>query len=196
MQGHVGKGLENLKAEDVYWAGDDGSIDAGKLTKQSGYDPYSPLELLLLAILAGHPDKRSTAKRLVKAVEALTSTQPMGRRQDDDYEVLLQLAWKYHELKHAGHQRIPIGKLIRDCLGAENSTARSEDGENSKVRRIKRKFDSGKDLLLARVTSEFNPDRMEVIRAVDKIATELGKLDVKLDRSAIRPRLRSGQNPP
>jgi hypothetical protein len=201
MQDDIGMGHEKIKADDVYWTGDDENIDAYELIRQSGYDPDGPLELLLLSVIAGHPDERSTAKRLIKALEALTATHPKGRPQDDDYDVLLQIAWKYHELKFAGHQRIKIAKLVRECLAARISKnsdplARSEDGENSKVKRLKRKFQNGKDLLLARVTSEFDPDRMDLIRAVNKIAIGLEKLGVKLDRNAIRPRLRSGQNHP
>jgi hypothetical protein len=61
MQDDIGMGHEKIKADDVYWTGDGGNIDAGKLIRRSGYDPYEPLELLLLSVIAGHPDKRSTA---------------------------------------------------------------------------------------------------------------------------------------
>jgi hypothetical protein len=48
-------GLENLGPEDLPWMGDDGNLDADELLDEHGYDPMSPLEYILRAIIAAHP---------------------------------------------------------------------------------------------------------------------------------------------
>jgi hypothetical protein len=48
--------------------------------------------------------------------------------------------------------------------------------EDSIRRRLRRKFNKSKDILLVRVTSEQNWDRMDVARSINTIVRQLGAL--------------------
>jgi hypothetical protein len=194
-------GKENITAEDVYWAGEDGQVDSEAILRKHGYDPAGPLELLLMSIIAKHPDHhRTPQERLSMGLDALIGQRRTGRRPNDDYDLLLEVAWQYFTRSFGGEERIDLAPIIRDCLASHSgatstSHRRSIDGENSEVKRLKRKFEKQKDLLLVRVTAEMDPDRMDMVRAVRRIASALQRLGVDLDPTVIRVRLRRGQNP-
>ena len=196
MLAHAGEGSENIGPYDVTWTG--GGQDADSLIEKHGYDPQGPLELLLLAIISGHPDSRgnslSRQRRLEIALSALTG-RPRSRGADasDDYDTLLRIAGKYHEAEFASLSEpapstISLAKIVRECL--PDVFERLVDGENSEVRRLKNKFKEAKDVLLSRVTSESDFERLDAIRSIRQIAEQLRALGVSADPTAIRPRLR------
>lgn len=196
MKADVGLGLENISPEDVVWIGDDGELDPEQILEKHGYDPYTPLELLLLSIIDAHPpgkdDIRSRQTRLDEALKALTSKP--GRRGPgvvDDYDKLLRIAWRYHEQRFRDGTDPSLAPIIRECLEATgDDSRRPEDGENSNVKRLKAKFYKNKDLLLTRVTSEMDFDRMDKIRVLTKIADQLQSLGIEVSRSSLKARLR------
>ena len=194
------RGTENMGPGDVVWVGDDGQLDPEEILKKHGYDPYTPLELLLLSIIDAHPDSstlpRSRSERLDEAISTLLGRPGRrGRDETDDNDILRRIAWRYHEQKFNERSDPKLAPIIRECLMDTNKArkkdySRSIDAENSTVRRLADKFRREKDVLLTRVTSEMDPDRMYAIHAVNETADRLEELGIKLDRNAIRARLR------
>ena len=187
----AGLGLENLTPADTYWGGDDDRFDETEILRTHVYDQYNALELLLLSIISKHPSTDTATERLKIAMHALTG-EPFknGRPLSEDDEVLRAAAWRYHQLTFYG-QKIELAPLFRKCLAMVGdakvgSLERNEEAENPRIKRLIRKFNREKDVLLTQVTHEQDPDRLVLL---SKIAADLKKLGVKLDVNirTIRP---------
>lgn len=193
--GNLGK--ENIGPEDctpLYIS----DADLEEIIAKNGFDPFDALDMLLMSIITAHSNDR-VSERLAEAKAALKNEKrPTGRPSVDDYDILLDAAWEYHS-RQVEHQSINKSEIIRECYRRHHPEApsldRSPDSEHSEIKRIRKKFDRELQVLLARVTSEMNEERMDTICAVKRIARTLRELGVKVNLESIRPRLRGGRNP-
>lgn len=204
MRADLGRGKENITAADVEWVGEDGKLDEDALLAKHGYEPETALDMILRAVIAAHPKRNSSlAARLEFAKSALFGNAPRGRRTSDDYEILLDIAWEYFNEQFKFDEPKPfkeveLAPLIRKALekryaAPHRTGARAESGENSDVHRLARKFSKDRNVLLIRVASEMNADRVDFTKKVRKVARRLQQLNVELDIDLIRPRLRQGR---
>jgi hypothetical protein len=192
MADHEGRGLERFGPEDVYPLELDPDLLEEQLNKY-GFDPFSPLEMLLEAIIAAHPmGGKDTQSRLTDALLALLGSSKQGRRSVDDYDLLLDVAWKYHQSR-LHNNNAELSAIIRECYAHHNPLmplSKGSDAEKSMIKRIMNKLHVNKALLLARVTSEMDCARMDNIIKLRRVAEFLQQLGVELDQDMIRPRLR------
>ncbi len=197
-KGNEGKGTENISPDSLGWIGDDGRLYGDDLLSEQGFDPDPPLELIVLAIIDAHPVENNTDRqeRLEIAMEALTgSRRKRGMNEIDDYDILLEVAWRYFlEFVDQGmsppKRRItPIVRQVIEQLPKDDPRLRATLDSN--VRRIQRKFTRDYDLLLRRVTSERDWHRMDIVGEIYKIVDRMGDLGIPVDKRSIGPRLRS-----
>jgi hypothetical protein len=192
LQQYAGLGTENIGPEDcspLYIS----ETELDGIIREKGFDPFDALDMLLMSIITAYSDDR-VSERLAEAKSALINEKcPTGRPSVDDYDILMDIAWEYHS-RQVRNQKINRSEIIRECYRRRHPDAPSLDrfpeSENSEVKRIRNKFEKEEKLLLARVTSEMNEDRMYAVRAVTQIAQTLSKLGVKVNLESIRPRLR------
>jgi hypothetical protein len=110
MKADVGIGLEKIGADDVVWLTPDGDGELEFRLPKQGYEQYSPVDLILLAIIRAYPKegqrKRPDAnehERLKDARDALFGTPKLDRgRPGTEDEILLKVAWSLHEAIVAG----------------------------------------------------------------------------------------------
>lgn len=203
--------------EDVNWLGPDGELDFADDLKLSGYEPESPLRLIIRAVIAADrdPNLAPTAwagialAREEAALAALIGGPGPGRREADDYDLLLEVARKF--LAAFWADDAPRGSMIKEKLW-EPSLARiiktvipddhplirqrGVDGPEGLRKLLERKFRKQKDLLLARASSDFNDDRLGRHRKVKAALKALEELGIASDPSALpKPRLRDENTP-
>jgi hypothetical protein len=180
-----------LKPEDAKYVGEiNREIDPDEIIKKHGYDPLTPLELLLLAIIDAHklrtPAER--ANRLYRALNALTGHRKQGRASVDDYPVLLDIAWRYHRIhfRKPGNE-IDLAPIIRASIGSFPNAPRSENAWDSRIRRMRRKFVAHKDVYLVRATSQDDWKRMDTLRILTSVAEQLRSIGVPIELATIAP---------
>ena len=193
MQGHAGRGVENLGPEDCAWLGKDGNIDPDEILKANGYDPDPPLELILGAIIDAHPAKDSRQDRLENALEALTGVKrKRGMNSKNDYDLLLQIAWEYHVAHLNGEEYetevAPIAKRVIERL-PPNDPRKPRAGLISVIRRLVRKFNKDRDLLLTRATSQMDWFRMHDVNAIRDVVKKIEELGIPANVGSVKPRL-------
>ncbi len=179
---------KNIGPSDVVWVGEDGELDPEKILRDHGYDSFSPLELLVRAIVAGNPDGREANERVEEALQALIGKKRVrGRKRKEDDDILLEIAWRYHEHKFRGAKDLDLGPLIRQCLVdlRARSFERTPDGEHPEVQRLRDRFVEQKDILLTRVTSKMDEERSRVFVLLAHVAKALQQSGVKLEPDII-----------
>ena len=177
--------IGNVTLEDRIWIGATGEVDPDAILEQHGYDPAEPLATVLMAIINGNPiDGRGAAERLETALSALIGTprKPGMDELDSDYELLTEIARKYFRHFHQnGHVEPQLSKIIKDVLAAvPKGDARILADPDSVVRRLRRKFNANKNVLLVRATSKQNWERMDVLRSVEAVLKRLRALGVSV----------------
>jgi hypothetical protein len=123
-QGPSGK--ESWGQEDVTWLGEHGEIDPAKLLERKRYDPDPPLEPILLAIIDAYPREDVTdpeeqasdrQQRLKRALSALTGKeQKRGMYERADYDLLLEIAWRYWDEWFRTRSIPVLAPLIKQVL--------------------------------------------------------------------------------
>ena len=188
-QGCPKKGLEGVRGERLPWISEDGKLDPDVILQECGYDQHAPLIYILSAIIEANPmqDSGSNTTRLEVTLAALIGEgSKRGMDELDDYNILLDVAWNYVIAFYAGGLVAPqVQPIVRSVVERlpEKDRRRIADPE-SVVRRISRKFRKDKNLLLARVTGEYNPDRRDKMRAINKVLRQLNDLGIKTGRAA------------
>jgi hypothetical protein len=208
-------GMDKWGPDDLPWMGDKGDLDVEQLLAEPGYDPPSPLEYILLAVIDGNPvqpapERKSTKPRkqspnkrdsgsrstregrLETALAALTGTirRKRGMDEKDDYELLLQIAWKYHCLFWTnGNKPAEIDPIVRACIEPlPSKDPRVQMAKTSSVvARLRKKFLKNKDLYLVRATEQRNIERMDRLKDLEAILKRMEKLGIRLDLGALRP---------
>jgi hypothetical protein len=194
----------NITADDIVWLapGKDGELDIH--LPEQGYEQYSPLDLVLLGIIRANQkagkqrdSERSDRQRLKQARTAL-----LGKSQRDpgltnaDDRILLKVARRVLESIFAGEgDSIELAPLIREYASAhytEEKLKRSDDGENSIIRRLADYFEKCRDEYLTRVTCRNDYDRASNLTLIHEIFDRLEQLCVKVVREGM-PRM-SGED--
>jgi hypothetical protein len=196
--------IGNITADDIVWLtpGKDGELDI-RLPEQ-GYEQYSPLDLVLLGIIRAHPkaekqrdSDKSDKQRLKQAKMALLgkSWRDPGLTNADD-KILLKVARRVLESIFAGEgDSVELAPLIREFATTHYTCERlkrSEDGENSIIRRLTEHFDKRRDEYLTRVTTRDDYDWARKLTLIDEIFDRLERLCVKVAREGM-PRM-SGED--
>jgi hypothetical protein len=183
--------LSGFSAEDFVWIGDDGTLDANELLRQRGWHPEGALEAICAAVIAAHPatDGRSSSDRLESAIAALTGVpRKRGIGELEDYDILCSIARRYFRAWIEGEKSPEIAGIIRsvlDELPADDPRLHRADPD-SRIRRLRIKFQKDRDILLARVTMEddWNSRDTEIeIKRVLKLMNELG---IRADEPSLR----------
>ncbi len=188
MHDSIGRGLENLTPHDTVWLGDDGSLDEDEAIRKYGFDRIEPFALLLKAIIAAHSDEDRSEERLEVALDMLLGRKRReGRDPEDDYDILLEVAWRYHQKKFRGVENVAVAPLVRASLIAFGQSHPSPELEQNDIRRIRDKFAKNKDALLTRVTHEPDEERRLTFVTLAQVADGLERLGVPVDRKMIRP---------
>lgn len=203
MMGDNDLGKECITPEDTVVGADIAAV---------GYDPKTPLELLLTAIVAGYLSSTPNDVHFsVSNIMNMLRGAARGRPPKEDDALLSEIAWRVHvaSFKRAA---IPVRKHVRDALLAngyqEDELKRSVDGENADVRRLVSRFEREKEEWLARVTSQNDFHRMDTFRFLGKIFDAFETWNayvgtpphnnfpedhkILFDRSVIRPTMVSG----
>ena len=194
----------NVTADDMVWLtpGKDGELDIH--LPEQGYEQYSPLDLVLLGIIRANPKAekqrdsgKSDRRRLKQARTAL-----LGKSQRDpgltdaDDRILLKVARRVLETIFAGEgDSVELAPVIRKFASAhytDERLKRSEDGENSIIRRLTDHFDMRRDEYLTRVTMKDGYDRASNLTLIHEIFDRLERLCVKVVREGM-PRM-SGED--
>jgi hypothetical protein len=197
MRGDVGMGLEKIGAEDVVWLtpGGDGELEF-RLPKQ-GYEQYSPVDLILLAIIRAYPKegqrKRPDAnehERLKRARDAMFGTRKLDRgRPKRDDEILLKVAWSLHEAIFAGKgDEVKLTSLIREAAAPYykvGELGRSDESKNRIVSRLMNHFKRRRDEFLTRATTRDDWNRGHTLKTIGEILDRLESLGVKVRREAL-----------
>ena len=189
--------IGNITAHDIVWLtpGKDGELDIH--LPEKGYEQYSPLDLVLLGIIRANPkaEKRadsdkSDRQRLKQARAGL-----LGKSQRDpgltnaDDKILLKVARRVLESIFARKgETVVLAPLIREAASTHytyKSLKRSEDGENSIIRRLTDHFDKRRDEYLTRVTMRDDYDRASNLTLIHEIFDRLEQLGVKVVREGM-----------
>ena len=113
-KGHEGEGMENISTRSLGWMGDDCQLDVDDLLSEKGFEPESPLELILLGIIVAHPvdNGLDRQERLETALNALTGKERKRGMDDvDDYDLLMDVAGRYFEEYLENNDHPPKGRL-------------------------------------------------------------------------------------
>lgn len=187
----------SIQVEDLLWIGEDGRLDYDALLKDHGYDPEAPLIAILQSIIDAHPLEGGPSReaRLEIALEALTG-QPRKRGMDliDDYDLLLKIASRYfEEFWERRKRREPppdVAPIIRQVVGGLDDERRLRADDDSLIRRLRKKFNKDKDLLLVRVSLENDWNRPDKLRAINRVIEGMQKLGIQAVRRELRPQVR------
>lgn len=188
LRGPKTASLGNITTEDLVWIGPCDEIDPEIILKQHGHDSIDPFTSILSAIIKGNPVKgKDDTERLEIALEALIGT-PRKRgmdEMDDDYELLVEIARRFFiDFHQDAHVKPDLTAIIRKVVGLfPEGDKRRLATADSVIRRLRRKFNKNKDVLLVRVTSEQNWDRMDVARSVDAILQQIKALGVSIGKT-------------
>jgi hypothetical protein len=173
--------IGNITVEDLVWVGPNGEVNPDAILSLHGYGPDDPFASMLSEIIRGNPIYgRDDRERLETALSALIGTR-RKRGMDEinrDYDLLLEIARRFFASFHQnGHVEPELADIIRDVVAVVPAgDERCLASEDSIRRRLRRKFNKSKDILLVRVTSEQNWDRMDVARSINTIVRQLGAL--------------------
>jgi hypothetical protein len=204
MKRDPGVRFGNITADDISWLtpGIDGEL--GTHLPEQGYEQYSPPDLVLLGIIRANPragkprdSDRSDRQRLKQARTALLgkSRRDPGLTNADD-KILLKVARRVLESIFARKgDSVELAPLIREAASTHYTSdklKRSEDGENSIVRRLTDHFDRRRDEYLTRVTSRNDYDRASNLTLIDEMFDRLEQLRIKVVREGV-PRM-SGED--
>ncbi len=192
-QGPSGK--EGVGPEDATWIGEDGELDPSALLHELGYDPDPPLVLILLAIIDAHSSVESSDRqdRLEQALKALTGVKRKpGMDNKDDYDLLLEVAWRYWRQWCQTRSSPEVAPIVREVIDSlpEADPRKRHAAPASTVRRLSDKFKENRDVLLARVTSEQEWERLDIVRAINEIIERMAGLKIPVVRRSAKPRWR------
>lgn len=186
--------VDNFGPEDMAWSGSDRDVD--DLLAEHGQDPYSPLQLLLFALIRGSsPDIRphEVLSRTQKAITAITGKPfPTGKPKSDYHALLLEIGWLYYlalydnGLKDEGISLRPIVQSVinRDTAKIERETNTSYE---SLVQTLERKFRATRDVYLARATTDDEWGRAKSYSNLREGAKLLAKAGISIEPLAIAP---------
>ena len=181
--------------DDVVWMVRDGEGRLRTPLPKLGYERYSPFDLVLLAIIRAHPKEGGKAPdeseygRLRQARTALFGEPglDLGLSRADD-EILLRVARQVFEDIFAGKGgEVELAPLIRRFAAPHykpEELVRTEQYENSIVRRLITHFEKHRDEYLTRVTTPDYYARARIDRTIDEIFDRLELLGVSVDRKA------------
>lgn len=191
MRGDLDQGLgtEAISSASLPWVGRDGTFDAEEMLLRHGYDDQSPLELLVRAIVAGHPTQPEQIDlRVESALEALTGQAPRaGPKPKNDTLVLLEIgARRHHALMNRTRQS--LWSIIDDLIDERGAPSREQSRE-SYHRRLQRKFDKHEDLICSRATHQQDADRMLLSDKLHKILDQLREIGIESDSSVLPTRM-------
>lgn len=181
LRGPKTASLGNTNIGDLVWIGPSSEVDPDTILEQHGHDPDDPLTSILSAIISGNPiDGRDVGERLETALCALVGTRRKRgmNEMDRDYDLLVEIARRFFASFHQNGRVEPeLAFIIRDVIAMiPEGDERRLASEDSILRRLRRKFSKNKDVLLVRVTSEQNWDRMDMARSIDAIVRQLRAL--------------------
>jgi hypothetical protein len=188
------KNNTNFGLEDIAWAGGDSDVE--ELTSKFGQDPFSPLQMLLFALIKGNsPDVRphEILTRTQKALTAITGKPASKGKPKSDYHLLLlEIGWLYYaELFDNGlkDEGIKLREIIRSVI--HRNLAAIEKQKNvapeNLERVLERKFNKNKELYLARATTDNDWGRMDGFSDLSKGLKLLAKAGISIDPNAVQP---------
>jgi hypothetical protein len=179
--------------EDIAWTGLDGSVDPENIIREQGHDPKTPLEVLLKALIMGHTpdaDLDSAAGRLRTALGAITDGPRRGRPEQDDYDALMRIAWRYHvavyetQPKRREPELRPIVRNVVEAYFVDVPNQRNITLE-SYIEGLENKFIKEKDILLSRVTTDEDWDRMDIAKRLHSVFSQLSELGIQIQTSEL-----------
>jgi len=197
---------QEFDPNDLAWIGVDGEGDFDRLLAERGYEPEPPLQLIVRAIIAGNgPAEVWPRRREEKALAALTGSSRPGRRAADDYDLLLEIArhwrlefWRSHGRQHSPGETSwepPLDPIIRAVIPKGYDKSRNVEAAN--IRKVlARKFRNDRDLLLARVSSDDNYDRLNMLQRIQDLIRELGRLGISASDKVLPVRLEGRDKTP
>jgi hypothetical protein len=185
--------------EDRAWLGDESTLDSEALLKTAHHDPELALDLILLAIIDAHPKEnqpQSRLERLDRARAALTGVErKRGNDDKDDYDLLLAIAWDYFVAWAPGQKSPALAPIIRRRVERlPQKDPRRGISAEADVHRLRRKFNASRDLLLARVSSDDDHDRMDRIRAFNHLIELLHQGGVPVTLGSAKPHRRKTES--
>lgn len=194
---------DNFGHEDVVWQGENYDLDPDEVLEESGYDPGSILSKVISAIVSGYqPDlDRTEIKKLTRKIEdMILGVRSPGRREEDDYNALLEIADEYHKAWHEAHpdgrseiQLRPIVRKVVDDKFSDLPEQRNIEKENY-IRKLGDKFKKNKDFLLVRATFDSDFTRNSDYQAFKTALEKLGRLNLKSNFKHVRIKQLSGNN--
>lgn len=181
--------------EDVVWTGEDSELDPVRVLAEHGRDPFPALGMVLRALILGQtPDasQRDVADRLRKALGAVTGRAQTGRPPVDDNDALLEVAWRYHVARYEAPRSgaVELREIVSAVVDEMFShVPRDRNIErDSYIQKLEDKFNSDRDLLLARATLDDDWGRLDHVKKLKQAFNLLSQLGVQVDLSAIKPR--------
>ncbi len=180
---------------DVAWTGIDGRLDPANLIDEHGYEPEGPLQILVRAIVRAYPNPaRRDQERENVALAALVGTNHKGRPEADDHDHLLEIARRYHvealdaRFRQGGGPVEPaLAPIIRTVV-PDDYLPGQRGGLKNYRRVLERKFLGQRDVLLTRVTSEEDPNRLDMKSALRGVLRALKRLGIKVDETVLPDR--------
>lgn len=180
-----------LGPEDRIWIGDDGNLDPEALLREHGWHPETPLWAILKALVDANlpADDATKGDRVEKALAALTGTKVRrGADQIEDYDLLTEIARRYWEIWCLTGEAPLIAPLARAVLSALPADDRRLKGgtEDSRTRRLVRKFNAHRDLLLARLTLADAWNSRETAIALRRVIEAIRSLGIQIADANLR----------
>jgi hypothetical protein len=110
----------------------------------------------------------------------------------DDYDLLLEVAWRYWRQWCQTRSSPEVAPIVREVIDSlpEADPRKRHAAPASTVRRLSDKFKENRDVLLARVTSEQEWERLDIVRATNEIIERMADLKIPVVRRSAKPRWR------
>ncbi|PHR61269.1 MAG: hypothetical protein COA43_04645 [Robiginitomaculum sp.] len=143
----------------------------------------------MTTIISAHPSDGkggNTEKRFRAALTALTGT-ALTKQTSDDYDSLMRMAWLYHSEKVEGMETPVLNHLAKRAYVGSPKDRNIE--ESSLIKKLTRDFKKSKNILLARITSQDDWDRMDEIKNFKRLLSNLQKAGVPNNPTAISPKI-------
>ena len=143
---------------------------------------WSALDLILLSIIRARPtDDTSEENRLKEAKIALLGISKKGPSFQNDHEILSTMANLYVRRKNdpdISEAALRAGALLSAVIDAEYWKGLGAGQQQTLRKRIRQKFNSDKEVLLAEVTAFFHPLQQRRFAATQEVMELLRELKI------------------